>query len=175
MGFTWMMKNPVLMIGVILMGLFITSQVREGGIGYRESLTPTSCKAVLVKLDRRIPESWQTKCTRNNLHVTMKKTIQPQLEDLGENPDIELVKTRYRQLLFRELANDLILLAKNSPESNLERTEIVTIKLLHPQLEIGAMTEGRFVAKFATLTDIKLIMEHLQQTVQVQEIFKLTP
>jgi len=175
MAFGWMMKNPIFMIGVILMGLFITSQMREGGIGYRESLTPTSCKAVLVKLDRRIPETWNTRCTRNNLHVTMKKSINPTLDDLGKDPDPELVKMRYRQLFYRELANDLILLAQNSPAANLERTEIVTIKLIHPNLEIGAMTEGRFVAKFATLTDTKLIMEHLQETVQVQEIFKLTP
>jgi hypothetical protein len=174
MAFRWMMKNPVFMIGVILMGLFITSQVREGGTGYRESLTPTSCKAVLVKLDRRIPKTWETKCTRNNLHITMKKSITPNLEDLGENPDIELIKSRYRQVFYRELANDLILLAKNSPEGNLERTEIVTVKLMHPELEIGAMTEGRFVVKFATLTDIKLIMEHLQETVQVQEVFNLS-
>lgn len=169
MIFKWMIDNPIFMIGVILMGLFITSQVREGGIGYRDSLTPTSCRAVLVKLDRRIPATWETLCRGNNLNVIIKKEIEPIYED-DMNQEQKL--NRLRQVLYRELANDLITLAKNSPEDNLERTEIVSVKLTHPQMDIGALTEGRFIVKFATLTDTNLILEHLRETVQVQETIK---
>lgn len=169
------MNNPIFMIGVILMALFIMSQVREEGLGYRENLTPTSCKAVLVKLDRRIPETWKTECRGNNLNVRIKKTEQPGAEALGEDPTAEQVLALTRELLYRQLANDLITIARNSPEDNLEQTDLISIKLLHPAMEIGALTEGRFIVKFATLTDLDLIREHLRETVQVQETIKARP
>jgi hypothetical protein len=169
MAFRWMMNNPIFMIGVILMGLFITSQVREGGLGYKESLMPTSCKAVLVMLDRRIPETWTTRCRGNNLNITIKKSMDPAYE---EGMDEEQKLQMLRQLLYRELANDLITIAKNSPTDNLERTDYISLRLVHSKLEIGALTEGRFVVKFSTITNTNLILEHLKETVSVQETLK---
>ncbi len=163
MIFKWMMKNPMFIIGVILMGLFLTSQFREGGTGYKESLTPTSCKAVLVKLDRRIPATWSASCLGNNLNIIIQKDFMPPEKDNLE---------QLRVMLYNDLANDIIHIAKSSPLDNLELTEMVSIRTKHPKLEIGAMTEGRFIVKFATLENLDLIKEHLKQTVQVQEISK---
>lgn len=156
-----LMKNPVLMIGILMMSIFLMSLSREGKIFHRENLVPTSCKAVLVKLDRRIPASWTTECQGNNLNINITKTLQPK-----EAGNIEML----RSLLYRELANDLIAIANNSPSDNLERTDLVSLKLRHAEMEIGALTEGKFIVKFSTLRDQRLIMEHLQQTVQVQEV-----
>lgn len=151
------------MIGVLLMGLFIMDLFRQGKLSYRESLTPTSCRAVLVKLDRRIPASWNTECDGNNLNVVIQKNLKAKDE---QDPDA------LRKILYRELANDLVALASNSPSDNLEKTQYISVKLIHPKIEIGALSEGRYVAKFATLRDQRLLMEHLQQTVQVQERIK---
>lgn len=156
-----LMKNPVLMVGILLMSIFLMNLSREGKLFEREALNPTSCKAVLVKLDRRIPASWKTECKGNNLNITLNKTIMPKEKDNQE---------MLRTLLYRELANDLMAIANNSPSDNLERTEFISIKLIHPQMEIGALTEGKFLVKFSTLRDQRLIMEHFQQTVQVQEV-----
>lgn len=151
------------MIGVLLMSLFIMSLFRQGKLSYKESLTPTSCRAVLVKLDRRIPASWNTECDGNNLNVVIQKDLKAKDED-----DLDAI----RKILYRELANDLVALASNSPSDNLERTDYVSVKMVHPKMEIGALSEGRYVVKFATLRDQRLLMEHLQQTVQVQERVK---
>lgn len=134
---------------------------REGKLFKREALNPTSCKAVLVKLNRRIPQSWKTHCNGNNLNITLNKSLIPKEKDNRE---------MLRTLLYRELANDLIVIANNSPVDNLERTELVSLKLVHPQMTIGALTEGKFLAKFSTLRDQRLILDHFQQTVQVQEV-----
>jgi hypothetical protein len=163
MIFQKMMKNPIFMIGVLLMSILIMNLYRQGKFNYKESLTPTSCRAVLVKLDRRIPVSWSTECDGNNLNVIIQKEFKVRNE--GDLDDL-------RAVLYRELANDFVSLASNSPSDNLERTQYVSIKIVHPRMEIGALSEGRYVVKFATLTDQRLLMEHLEQTVQVQERVK---
>ena len=68
------------------------------------------------------------------------------------------------------MANDLISIAKISPGDNLERTDIVRLKMIHPELVINAITEGKYIVKLKTLTDKRLIAEHLKVTVQVQEV-----
>ena len=163
MIFQKMMKNPIFMIGVLLMSILLMNLYRQGKLNYKESLNPTSCRAVLVKLDRRIPASWSTKCDGNNLNVVIQKELKVRNEG---NLDA------LREVLYRELANDFVSLASNSPSDNLERTQYVSIKVVHPKMEIGALSEGRYVVKFATLRDQRLLMEHLQQTVQVQERVK---
>jgi hypothetical protein len=162
-----LIKNPALMIGILLMGIFVMDLHRRGILGTpREKLTPSSCKAVRVMLDRRIPASWKSDCegqTFNNLSVDI-TFVAPSDEALAK-----LEGNALRALLYRELANDLAVIARNSPSDNLERTDYIRVKLIHPKLEINALTEGRHIVKLATLTDPKLIAEHLKVTVKVQE------
>lgn len=145
------------------MSLLIMSLFREGRLSYKESLTPTSCRAVLVKLERRIPASWSTQCEGNNLNIVIQKNLKAKNEK-----DLDAL----RKILYRELANDLVAMATHSPADNLERTNYISLKLIHPRMEIGALSEGRYVVKFSTLRDERLLMEHLEQTVQVQERVK---
>ena len=161
-----LMKNPVLVIGVLMMFIFLyqTGKKLNWWEQRRKKLMPSSCQAVLVKLERRIPANWHADCegqTYNNLAVEIKY---PQESDAPKEP-----LQKVRALLYREMANDLISVAKNSPDENLERTNIVRMKLMHPQMEINAITEGRFITKLKTLTDKSLIAQHLKVTVQVRE------
>ena len=69
-------KRPLLPIG-ILMAYVVIHDLSERGIinlsKRKEILKATSCRAVLVKLNRRIPKNWNTFCKDNNLTVTIKK------------------------------------------------------------------------------------------------------
>lgn len=159
MALKTLIKNPILGVGILLMSIFLMGLYKDGKIFKRENLIPTSCKALTVKLDRRIPANWSTGCEGNNLWVHInypadKKEYKPE---------------NLRKLLYRELANYLILVAKNSPSDNLERTDYVRLRIIHPLLTINALTEGKYLIKMATLKDQKLIAEHLKVTVQVQE------
>jgi hypothetical protein len=158
-----LLKNPILMIGILLMSIFLMNTFKEGGLWNKDRLKPTSCRAVLVKLNKRIPPGWTTSCDGNSLnlaiaHIKMDK----------EPTELELV----RKLVYRELANTLVLLSKNSPTDNLERTDWVSVRYVHPKLEVGALTEGKYAAKFATIKSTEMLKKHLQATVQVKELIK---
>lgn len=154
-------KNPVLAVGILMMVIFLMTVGRQQGWFKRESLIPTSCKAVLVKLDRRIPANWSTECEGNNLAIRM---------NFAEEKDKPIDEKNLRQVLFRSLANNMKSIAVNSPSDNLERTDIVSIRLIHPKLTINAVSEGKYVVKLATMNDPAMIAEHLKVTVQVQEV-----
>lgn len=161
-----LMKNPILAIGILFMVIFLF----QAGEKYNwwpsraQKLMPSSCKAVRVKLDRRIPANWHTECEGsdfNNLAVTIKYA-----QELDKKVDKE---DDLNKLVYRELANDLIRIAKNSPGDNLERTNIIRIRFIHPQKQIDAITEGKYLVKLQTMNDKRLIAEHLKVTVQVRE------
>ena len=162
------MKNPVLAVGILFTVIFLF-QLKEKGYfsDLAEKRTPSSCKALRVKLDRRIPSTWKTSCEGdlyNNLAVDIPFLIED--KQWPKNP------TEIDRLHFRELANFMIRIAKNSPEDNLERTDIIRVRMISEKMTINAVTEGRFMIKLATLTDAKLIAEHFKGTVQVQKIPK---
>lgn len=160
-----LMKNPVLIIGLLLMFIFLSGLREKGFFGSRvEKLTPTSCKASLVMLNKRIPANWETSCDGNNLSAHIKTTID----------ETKLIKEKnaLKVAMYRELANSLIFLAKNSPSDNLERTDAVILTLDSSKLKINAATMGKDIVKFRTLKSEKFIMDHLYASVKVQEINK---
>lgn len=145
------------------MSIFLMNTFMDTGLWNRDRLNPTSCKAVLVKLDRRIPGGWTTSCDGNNLNLAIRHT------SLKNEPK-ELDKVR--QIVYRELANSFVLLAQNSPSDNLERTDWISIRYVHPVLEVGALTEGKYAVKFSTIKNKEMLKRHLQATVQVKELIK---
>lgn len=157
-------KYPIFMVGLLMMALFLF-QARDKGFfaSRRDKMIPTSCKAVRVKLKKRIPSNWSSSCEGNNLAVNINLAI--------EKSKISSID-QLRAIMYRELANDLILVAKNSPQDSLERTDIVRLNMKHSSLEINAVTEGRFIVKLSTIKSGELIKEHLKTTVQVKEFKK---
>ena len=144
-----------------MMAIFLF-QLRDKGFleARKDKMMPTSCRAVRVKLEKRIPSNWSTVCEKNNLSVG--------INFLMERSKLKEPKL-LRPLMYRELANDLILIAKNSPGDSLERTDIVRVEIAHKDLIINAVTEGRFIIKLSTIESPELIKEHLKATVQVKE------
>jgi len=159
-----LIQNPILAIGILMMFIFlVTAGPKLGWWEARsDKLRPTSCKAVLVKLSKRIPQNWKVFCegeTKENMAVVI-------------NSPIGSHEKKVKELLYRSLANDLISIAKNSPEDNLERTPYVRVQVNHPKLILNALTQGQYLTKLRTLTVPKLIAEHLKVTVQIQEVMK---
>ena len=155
----WAMKKPVLMIGILFMAIFLMDLDRRGLLSKRkELLKATSCRAVLVKLDRRIPKTWKTKCQDNNMEVDIPLS-------LPEKVPPDKVKSFY----YRELANYLVSIAIHSPSDNLEKTELIHVKVESDGLIIHAYTKGGDLVKLATMANTQFISKHLQRTVKIVE------
>ena len=110
-------------------------------------------------LDRRIPSNWATKCDNNNLSIAITPTKKVEAKNL-------------KAYLYRELANSMIYIAKNSPVDGLERVLIVSIEMHSKELQINAITEGKDIVKFSTIRDRNLVLDHMRSTVNVKEIAK---
>ena len=158
-----LMNKPILAVGILLMSIFLMNTFTDGGLWNRDKLNPTSCKAVLVKLDRRVSGGWSTSCDGENLNLAIGHVVSEK-----EPTDLETI----RKIVYRELANSLVFVAKNSPSDNLERVPWVSIRYVHPKLEVGALSEGIYVVKFATIKNKEMLMKHLQATVKVKELIK---
>lgn len=157
-----LMKNPVLAIGIILMGLFIyqVANQEKWGLFKNQKLMSTSCRAVLIKIEKKIPENWNAFCEGNNLAV--------EINELAVAPEAKKLKS----MMYRQLANHMSYVARISYTDILEKVDFVRFKLMHPKMEINAVTEGKYIVKLATLELPEHIMTHLQSTVQVKETIK---
>lgn len=151
-------------MGVLLMIAFLLELNRRGMFSNRSALLKaTSCRAVLQMLDKRVPATWSTSCEGNNIAIEIQKSLQG-----AQKMELVLLK----RILYRELANHLTFISRNSPNETLERVKFIRIKLIHAKMDITALTQGQHVAQMATLGDPKFIAEHLKATVNVTEKIK---
>ncbi|HXH32317.1 MAG TPA: hypothetical protein VNJ01_16070 [Bacteriovoracaceae bacterium] len=156
------MKKPILAIGIILFGLFLyqLNSKEKWGLFHNEKLIPTSCRAALVRIEKKTPENWTLFCEGNNLAVEIHEVLTP--------PDPDNIKP----YMYRQLANHMSFIARASQVDILEKVFFVRFKLKHPKLELNAVTEGKFIVKLANLETPEHIMSHLKSTVQVKEEMK---
>ena len=159
----WIMKNPILITGILLMAVFLMDMDRRGLLSKRkELLQATSCRASLVKLDRRIPKDWTTDCRGDHMIVNIPLIL----------PEKKLSSKTVKAIHYRELANHLVTIARHSPSDNLELTDSVSVTLESDALSVKARGTGKDVVKLATMKKSEFIARHLQQTVQVTETIK---
>lgn len=156
------MQKPVLAIGLIMFSMFLYQVARDQkwGIFHNEKLIATSCKGVLVRLEKHIPANWKIFCEGNNLAVEIKEIAIPEKA------------TNLKSLMYRQLANHMSYVARKSHTDILEKVLFVRFRVTHPKMVINAVTEGKFIVKLATLETPEHIMTHLQTTVQVKEEMK---
>lgn len=126
----------------------------------KRDLQTTACHGNIPKLEKSIPVTWKVFCEENNLAVEI--TVSSIAND-----DKEL-----KEKMFRHLANDLVSISKLSQTDLLEKIMMVRLRLEHPKLQVNAISEGRYVAKLVNLKSQTHIAEHLQQTVQVNDVAK---
>lgn len=163
MIFKYLINKPLLPIGLLMFYILMHNLGKQGKLDYffkREGVIPSSCRAVIVKLKRRIPQDWQLKCDRNNLHLVLT------LDEKNLDPKAQLPAKNF---YYRELANAFVSVAKNSPDDTLSRTGIVRITVNTPNYKIEAVSFGREVVKLAEISDTKIISAQLQKTVKIKE------
>lgn len=140
--------------------LYQVASKEKWGIFHNDKLLSTSCRGVLIGLEKRIPQNWKVHCEGNNLAVEIKELAIP---DKASN---------IRELMYRQLANHMSHVARISAADILERVLFVRFHIVHPQMTLDAVTEGQYIVKLATLENPEHIMTHLKTTVQVKETLK---
>ncbi len=142
-----------------MMGLFLyqVATDQKWSIFQNDKLVATSCKGVVVKLEKQIPANWKIFCEGNNLAV--------EINELAVPPEA----TNLRTLMYRQLANHMSYVARSSHADILEKVYFVRFRLTHPKMVINAVTAGKYIVKLATLESPEHIMTHLKSTVQVKE------
>lgn len=161
-----LMKNPILMVGILLMSIFLF-QLRDQGFFKKRasSMLPTSCKAVKVRLDKYFHKTWKIECLENNLSLEIpvdEKVVSHKLTDTKI----------LRAQMYKALANSYISVSKYAPQESLERTMIISVRLVHPNMTLNSISEGKHVYNLKNMKNFKNISAHIKQTIQVQELTK---
>jgi hypothetical protein len=194
-----LIQNPFVIVGLILCYLLYAYMDREGFFKKRhDSLVATSCKSVRYILEKRQPENWQIQCENNQLNLVIEVLSEIKDSKLNGNPlraslYRELANTlsqvaklsahiglKKADPLKKEVksSDKAVMNIQSSREGiqemgeneSLARTPVVRLKLIHKLMTINALTEGRHLSKLTTLTNPKFVANHIQQTVQVQEV-----
>lgn len=157
-----LMKNPMLTLGIILFGMFIyqVGTKEQWGIFANEKLHSTTCRAVIIQLEKKLPANWKAFCEGNNLAV--------EIEEIAIPPKAANIES----LMYRQLANHMSFVARSAHVDMLEKVNFVRFRLSHEKIVINAVTEGKFIVKLATLETPEHIMTHLKSTVQVKQTVK---
>jgi hypothetical protein len=157
-----LMKNPVLTLGIILFGMFLyqVASKEQWGIFANHKLQSTTCKAVVIQVEKKLPANWKAFCEGNNLAV--------EIEEIAIPPKASNIEA----LMYRQLANHMSFIARSTHVDMLEKVDFVRFRLSHEKIVINAVTEGKFIVKLATLETPEHIMTHLKSTVQVKQTVK---
>jgi len=152
------------MIGVLFFIIFLmNTDVKNIIYSRTNKLKATSCQSVMVMLEKRLLAGQSAKCNNNNLEVEVKAPfLAAKYKD----------QNRFRGDMYREVANNLMFVSKNSPSDGLSRVDIVTMKVIADKMTISAVTEGKFIVELATLKSKDGMAEHLKATVKVKEFVK---
>jgi len=158
-----LLKYPLAIMAILFTYLLFV-YFDKGGIFNRRKqlLEGTPCIAALVKLELKIPKNWSGKCDKNHLEVEVQEIIPATIKD----------PAKIRVLLYREMANHLSFIAKNTPVANLENIASVLVKVNSENLIVEALTTGEALVNLTTLNSPEIIQEHLKNTVKVKETIK---
>ena len=170
-----LMKYPVLIMGMIMFGVFLTQDTTAVWWNkVKGRYIPSTCKVLSERIMEKAPPEWEFECLSTDfLLVRVFFDKEPKKKNM-------LRLTMYRQLanIYKEiatLANIPIEYVEDDKKKvyneieTLERLEHIKVVLRHPKLMIVSQSDGQAVAKFLTLKRPEQIAEHLKLTVKVGE------
>ena len=166
--FNYLLKKPVLAIGILFFIIFLFQLNKSGYFEKRTKMySAASCIAITVKLNKMIPTDWKLNCVGHfaDRSDTLEVTV-----NLATNDQTKLTS---KEFTYREMANHLIFISRNAPSDNLERLSWVKISVIHPEGQADGVVDGMSLAKMATLKTQDGLMGHLQNAVKVKDTFKL--
>jgi len=156
------MKYPVLVIGIVMFGLFITNpKTKEWWSTVGRNRIPNTCRVIKDRVAPKAPKSWSFNCP-----TTKKLVIDIEYETLPKEPK------NLRQILYKKLANSLTKLGGWSNLETLEFLHTLKLNINHPKLIIKSQTDGQAIVELMVKKNQIDIARHLKLTVKVKEIKK---
>ncbi len=164
--FRYFIKKPILSIGILFFIIFLFQLQKSGYFEKRRKVfSAASCTAVVVKLKKIIPNNWSLECTGHFADRT--DTLQVVIK-LSHDSKSKLSPKAYA---YREMANHLSFISKNSPSDNLERLSWLKISIILDQGQADGVVNGMSLSKMRTLKTQQGLMGHLQNSVTVKDNF----
>jgi hypothetical protein len=163
MIFQYLMKKPVLAIGIILFTVFILDPKTQAFLSEKfgnKNLIPNDCKAILSRLESQLPKDLKLECEEYTL------VIRRDAMSLTTN------QGTIKELLYRTMANDLVSIAQMANEETLRLVTVIYYKIDHKELAIWGLTNGPEIVVFKNLKSKMAIAQHLQESVKVKEVPK---
>jgi len=156
------MKYPVLVIGFVMFGIFLSDP--KTAIWWDKVLRrfkSSTCDTVLVRTEKKAPLGWKMACP------TMDKLVLdvPVVSDVANYNQL-------RVIMYKSLANHLTKFSQVSNPETVIRLKKLQINLNHKRLTIESITTGESVIEFLKLKNQKDIIRHLKHTVKVKEVRK---
>ena len=149
-------------MGIIMMALYLGSLAGEKGWFSRDLFRITTCKGLILKIEKKIPGNWKLECEvkEQNLFIRIATSITAR------------DRNQLRKKLYRSLANKITKVARISSVEKLEKIPIVRFSLEHKEIKINAIIEGEMLARLSSLKTPQQIKDHLAATVKIQEYEK---
>ena len=151
------MKYPVLIIGIVFFGLYITNpKTKEFWENHFGKMKPSTCRVTVERFKKNSQKDWSFHC--------------PSTQSLSIEIKSELADKYSRALLYKELANSLSYLGHKTNPETLGYLKKVSVKLIHPKLTIDAITDGPAINQMAQTKDRETLFDILKLSVRTKEI-----
>ena len=164
--FSYFIKKPILSIGILFFIIFLFQLQKSGYFEKRRKVfSAASCTAVVVKLKKIVTNKWSLECTGHFAERT--DTLEAKVKVTPPSTD----ELPTKNFAYREMANNLAFISKNSPIDNLERLSWVKISIILPKGQADGVIKGISLSKMRTLKTQEGLIGHLQNSVTVKDNF----
>ena len=164
--FNYFIKKPILSIGILFFIIFLFQLNKSGYFEKRRKVfSAASCTAVVVKLKKVIPPNWNISCDGHFADRTDTLVVK-----IKSTPTKEM-GISIKSFVYREMANQLSFISKNSPSDNLERLSWVKISVQTGQGQADGVVSGMALSKMRTLKTQDGLIGHLKNSVSVKDNF----
>lgn len=154
------LKYPVLIIGIIMFGLFLSDKkTKIWWDKVNNRYVPSTCSALLARLETKLPNDWRLQCENKDkmlIEAGFSKTY----------PDLN----KTRAVMYLQIANMLNEVAHYANHETLQRLENLTIYLNGKKVKIIASTDGQAIIKIKEIKGEKALLQHLKLTVKTREV-----
>jgi hypothetical protein len=136
-------------------------ELSRRGVFNSERFQTTSCHGALPRLRSDASPPFESfECKGNNLKVTY-------------NSEVKInINKQNIALLYKDLANKFTFLSEKVPSDFVAEIDIVSIKLIHSQVVINAVAEGKNLYSMKIARNKGELARVFKDKVQVQEIWK---
>ena len=155
----YMMKNPILMIGILFVIIFLFQLKKMGYLdSRRDKFKSPACAAAISPIKKKVPSYWDLDCDEGNLIIEV--TIKNEAKFTGKELQV---------FLYKEMANTYFSLAKMSPLVFLQKVPYVKVSVISDKNQIDGLSKGAQVGQMSTLNNPEIIANHIKGTVVVKE------